>query len=76
MISMAVVNCDQQGVQGQSKNVTVAKWVDLFIVEPSLDRTRTSKGDIYVEVVRETSSGGSAPTSPQVVKRDVPYLVR
>ena len=76
MISMAVINCAEQDVHGQAKNVPVAKWVDLFIVEPSLARPRTSQGDIYVEVVRETSSGGSAPTAPQVVKRDVPYLVK
>jgi hypothetical protein len=73
---MAVVNCASQGVQGQSKDVTVAKWVELFLVEPSLARPRTSAGDIYVEVVRETNAGGSAPTNAQVVKRDVPYLVK
>jgi len=54
----------------------VAKWVELFLVEPSLTRDRTVKGDIYVEVIRETNAGGNAPTNAQVVKRDVPYLVR
>jgi hypothetical protein len=73
---MAVVNCAEQGVQGQSANVKVAKWVELFLVEPSIDRDRTVKGDVYVEVVRETNAGGSAPTNAQVVKRDVPYLVK
>jgi Flp pilus assembly protein TadG len=76
LISMAVINCAQQDLHGQGTNVVVAKWVELFLVEPSLDRTRTSKGDIYIEVVRETDAGGSAPTNAQVVKRDVPYLVR
>jgi len=74
--AVAVVNCIQQAVQGQAKNVTVAKWVEVFFVEPSLDRDRTSKGDIYVEIVRETTAGGNAPTNPQVVRRDVPYLVK
>jgi len=76
LISMAVVNCTQQDVHGQSQNVLVAKWVELFLVEPSLTRDRTVKGDIYVEVIRETNAGGNAPTNAQVVKRDVPYLVR
>ena len=76
LISMAVVNCAEQGVQGQSANVKVAKWVELFLVEPSITRDRTVKGDVYVEVVRETNAGGSAPTNAQVVKRDVPYLVK
>jgi Flp pilus assembly protein TadG len=76
LISMAVINCGQQNLHGQGTNVQVAKWVELFLVEPSLDRTRTSKGDIYVEIVRETDAGGSAPTNAQVVKRDVPYLVK
>lgn len=76
MISMAVVNCQSQNVQGQAKDVTVVKWVDLFIVEPSIPRARTSAGDIYVEVIRETTAGGSAPTAPQVVRHDVPYLIK
>jgi Flp pilus assembly protein TadG len=76
LISMAVINCVAQDLHGQGKDVTVAKWVELFLVEPSVDRDRTSKGDIYVEVVRETNAGGAAPTNAQVVKRDVPYLVK
>lgn len=76
LTSMAVVNCVQQDLHGQAKNVTVVKWVELFLVEPSLARPRTSAGDIYVEVVRETTAGGAAPTNAQVVRRDVPYLVR
>ena len=74
--TVAVVNCTQQSVQGQAKDVTVAKWVEIFFVEPSVDRPRTTKGDIYVEIVRETTAGGNAPTNPQVVRRDVPYLIK
>jgi Flp pilus assembly protein TadG len=74
--AVAVVNCQAQSVQGQSKNVTVAKWVEVFFVEPSLARPRTSAGDIYVEIIRETTAGGNAPTNPQVVRRDVPYLIK
>lgn len=74
--AVAVVNCVAQGVQGQAKGVSVLKWVEVFFVEPSLARSRTSPGDIYVEIVRETTAGGSAPTNPQVVRRDVPYLVK
>lgn len=76
LTSLAVVNCIQQAVQGQVKNVSVVKWVELFLVEPSLARPRTNAGDIYVEVVRETTAGGAAPTLAQVVRRDLPYLVR
>jgi hypothetical protein len=54
----------------------VVKWVDLFLVEPSIARDRTDPGDIYVEVIRQTTAGGNAPTNPQVVRRDVPYLIR
>jgi hypothetical protein len=76
LTAVAVINCMQQNVQGQAKDVTVAKWVEVFFVEPSLARDRTVAGDIYVEVVRETTAGGNAPTNPQVVRRDVPYLVK
>ena len=74
--SVAVINCVQQNVQGQAKDVTVAKWVEVFLVEPSIARDRTVAGDIYVEVIRETTAGGIAPTNPQVVRRDVPYLIK
>ena len=74
--AVAVVNCIQQTVQGQAKDVSVAKWVEVFFVEPSVARPRTVAGDIYVEIVRETTAGGHAPTNPQVVRRDVPYLVK
>ena len=74
--AVAVVNCTAQAVAGQSKNVTVAKWVEVFFVEPSIARPRTSAGDIYVEIIRETTAGGNAPTNPQVVRRDVPYLIK
>ncbi|HET9398314.1 MAG TPA: pilus assembly protein TadG-related protein [Sphingomicrobium sp.] len=74
--AVAVVNCAANAVAGQSKNVAVAKWVEVFFVEPSLARPRTSAGDIYVEIIRETTAGGNAPTNPQVVRRDVPYLIK
>ena len=74
--AVAVVNCNANSVAGQSKNVNVAKWVEVFFVEPSLARPRTSAGDIYVEIIRETTAGGNAPTNPQVVRRDVPYLIK
>lgn len=76
LTTVAVINCVQQVVQGQAKDVQVAKWVEVFFVEPSIARDRTSAGDIYVEIVRETTAGGNAPTNPQVVRRDVPYLVK
>jgi len=75
--AVAVVNCTQQSVQGQAKDVTVSKWVEVFFVEPSIARPgKTKAGDIYVEIVREVTAGGNAPTNPQVVRRDVPYLLK
>jgi len=73
-ISVAVVNCMAQGVNGNSTNVQVKEWLDVFLVEPSINRNRTSAGDIYIEVVGRTAnaSGGSAV---QVVKKSVPYLI-
>jgi hypothetical protein len=50
LLTAAVVNCTAQNVQG-SAHVTPSGWVDIFLVEPSLDRTRTGKDQIYVEVV-------------------------
>jgi len=75
-ISVAVINCTAQGVKGNSTNVSVQKWIDVFLVEPSLDRAQTNAGDVYVEVVGETSLGGGGSAEAQTIRRDVPYLVQ
>lgn len=74
--SVAVINCVEQSVNGHSVNVETAKWIDVFLVEPSIDRTtnRTTKDEIYIEVIGETETAGN--NQVQLVRRDVPYLVR
>ena len=74
-ISVAVVNCTAASVNGSSTNVPVVKWIDVFLVQPSVARDRTSAGDIYGEVIGETQSG-AGQTAGQVVRRDVPYIIR
>ena len=74
-ISAAIVNCQQNSVNGNSTNVPVVKWVELFLVEPSANRARTSAGDIYAEIIGETNSGSAGGTAGQVVRKDVPYLI-
>jgi hypothetical protein len=78
-ISVAVVNCEAQNLNGHEENVQVMKWLDVFLVEPAIQRgsgsdRRTGNGDIYVEVIEVTSSGGEE--NAQVIRRDVPYLIR
>ena len=78
-ISAAVINCEQQGLNGNEDGVTVLKWVDLFLVEPSYERKRgsvvvTDSIDIYVEVIGETQIAGGGNNN-QVIRRDVPYLI-
>ena len=74
-ISLAVVNCTAHSVNGNSTNVPVQKWLEVFLVEPSMARAQTNAGDIYAEVIIETISGAGA-TAGQVVRRDVPYLIK
>ena len=69
LITVAIVNCLQQSVNGNSTNVQTVGWLDAFLVEPSLARGRTTRGDVYVEVV------GSSTTGVQVVSKKVPYLI-
>lgn len=76
LTSMAVVNCQDQGVKGKATAVKVIKWVEAFFVEPSLKRDRTNQGDVYVEIVRVTDPGQDESTAGQVVRRDVPYLIK
>lgn len=74
-ISMAVVNCLANGVKGSSTGVPVLKWVDVFLVEPSVNRARTNNGDIYVEIIGETKNGDGAPAGT-VIQHIVPYLIK
>lgn len=73
--AMAVVNCQQYSVNGNSTNVPVLKFVDLFLTEPSVARHNTGQGDVYVEIIGETPAGG-AQTAGQVIRRDKPFLIR
>jgi Flp pilus assembly protein TadG len=80
-ISAAVINCDARDVNGGGPTAyTVLKWIELFIVEPSLNRgsggsQRTDPNDVYVEIIGETQLVGAGATAGQVVRRDVPYLI-
>jgi Flp pilus assembly protein TadG len=76
-ISIAVANCTADNVRGSTPDVPIIAWVDVFLVEPSLDRARTSKGDIYVEVIGRTTGSTTTTTGGgQVTRRDVPYLIQ
>jgi hypothetical protein len=56
--------------------VAVTKWIDVFLVEPSVNRARTSQSDVYVEVIGPTQIGGGGDTtSAQTVRVSKPYLV-
>jgi len=72
---IAVVDCVAESVNGNSTDVQVQKWIDTFLVEPTLSRAsgRTDQKVIYVEVIRETLTGGGAGP---IIRRDVPYLLK
>lgn len=76
-ISAAILNCTANSVNGGGSTVyPVLKWIEFFLVEPSLNRDRTDANDVYVEVIGETSLFGSGgATAGQVTNRDVPYLI-
>jgi Flp pilus assembly protein TadG len=75
-IPVAVVNCEAQNIRGHRTNVAVRKWLDVFLVEPSIARPdRTTNGDIYVEVIGVTTSG-AGDTDSLPLRHDVPYLIR
>jgi len=74
VMSVAVVNCAAEGVQGRTPNVDVARWIDIFLVEPSVARARTKNSDIYIEVIGETANA-TDQGAVQAVKKSVPYLI-
>lgn len=86
-ISAAVLNCDALNITGHEVDQPVLKWIDLFLVEPSISRTKCTSGsgcntkysdktDLYVELIGETTSGAAGETAGQVVRRDLPYLIQ
>jgi Flp pilus assembly protein TadG len=81
-MSVAVVNCTANNVRGNTTGVPVRRWMDVFLVEPSLarpgstNRRPTDQDQIYVEIIGETTSGSAGETAGSVIRRDVPYLIR
>ncbi len=80
VMSVAVINCRLHNVQGFTPDLPVLTWIDVFLVQPSLDRPNdgkfTGKDDIYVEIIGETVISGSGSLGGPLVRRDQPYLVR
>jgi len=84
IVPIAVVDCstldESKGAGGGKQTVYPVEWMDVFLVEPSLDRKvgstiYTSKGDFYGEVIGRTHQG-TGGAGAQVVRRDKPYLVK
>lgn len=77
VLSVAVINCTAEGVSGHTTGVAVQKFIDIFLVQPSLARTvgvRTENGDIYVEIIGPTQNA-TDQGAVQLVKKSVPYLI-
>lgn len=76
-MSVAVINCHAEDVNGKSGPYAIRRFIDIFLVEPSLNRPdRTDKKDIYVEIIGESDAGGTGETAGTVIRRDVPFLVK
>ena len=72
-----MLNCQALSVHGKTSDVSVPTWLDMFLVEPALDRgsgpsTYTDKKDVYVEIIGVTS----ASSANQVIERNKPFLIR
>lgn len=74
VLTIAVLNCVSQGIQGRTENLDVVDWVDVFMVEPSATRARTEKSDFYVEIIGRSAPGGGG-SSGEEIRKDVPYLI-
>jgi hypothetical protein len=70
-------NCG--ALHGASTPVQVGAWVDMFLVEPGVPPGGSGRGngdggnEIYMEVIGPVTPGGNAA---QIIRRDVPYLVK
>lgn len=85
-LTAAVVNCRAYGKINGRKTIPVAAYIDVFLVEPSKERNTcdgktslcktkiTNLDDIYAEVIGASGTGEGGGT-PQITRRDVPYLI-
>ena len=76
VLSVAVVeNCGS--LSGGSRAAVIGDWVDMFLVEPTIDsRGNGAIADsIYMEVIGRTGAGGTGSVGPQVIHKLVPYLI-
>ena len=76
VMAVAVAN-NCASLHGGSTAVDVGAWMEVFLVQPSVDRpaaTGDDATDIYIEVIGRANPTGSGATA-QVVHRDVPYLI-
>ncbi len=84
-VTAAVVNCRAYGRINGRRSIPVASYIDVFLVEPSLNRKQydgtgagvpavTNRDDIYVEVIG-ASGAGTGGGAGQITRRDVPYLI-
>lgn len=77
VLTVAVINCDAEDIKGRTANVSVTKWIDIFLTEPTLARTvgtPTENSDVYVEVIGQTENA-TDQGAVQLVKKSVPYLI-
>ena len=78
-IAAAVLNCRALNINGKTTNVPVPTWLKLFLVEPAFQRGTgagkySDQKDIYVEFIEKSQSQNDE--FEEVVRRDVPYLIK
>jgi hypothetical protein len=78
VMTVAVVkNCSS--LHGSAQAVDIDEWVDVFLVEPSIDDSRRYNAftdAVYVEIIGPSKLAGDGSYASQQVRRDVPYLVQ
>lgn len=76
-LTVAVLNCRAINLHGKTTDIPVPQWLDIFLTEPSLNRSGyTDQKDVYAEVIGPSLEGVGEGSISQLVRRDVPYLIR
>jgi Flp pilus assembly protein TadG len=58
VLTAAVVNCTANNVSGNTQIYDIANWIDIFLVEPSINRTYTNSDQIYGEIIGVATKPG------------------
>ena len=58
-LSVAVVNCLEQGITGKTTDVATIGYIDVFMTEPATEPSDLEGSDIFFEIIGAAGTGAA-----------------